>query len=103
MLIFESFRHTYSFMKYFDWSEEKNRILKEQRNISFEEIVFSVENGQMLDILKYHNQSTYPNQRLLIVEINKYAYVVPFIEDDERYFLKTIYPSRKATAEYLNK
>lgn len=90
-------------MKYFDWSEEKNRFLKEHRNISFEEVVFSVENGQLLDVLEHHNQSKYPNQRLLIVEINKYAFVVHFIEDDERYFLKTIYPSQKATAEYLNK
>lgn len=90
-------------MKYFDWSEKKNRILKEQRDISFEDVVFSVENGQLLDILEHNNQSKYPNQRLLIVEINKYAFVVPFVEDDERYFLKTIYPSRKATADYLNK
>lgn len=90
-------------MKYFDWSEKKNRILKEQRDISFEDVVFSVENGQLLDILEHHNQSKYPNQRLLIVEINKYVFVVPFVEDDERYFLKTIYPSRKATADYLNK
>lgn len=90
-------------MKYFDWSEKKNRILKEQRDISFEDVVFSVENGQLLDILEHHNQSKYPNQRLLIVEIIKYVFVVPFVEDDERYFLKTIYPSRKATADYLNK
>jgi uncharacterized DUF497 family protein len=90
-------------MKYIDWSEEKNRILKESRNISFEEIVFSIENGQLLDVLEQQNKSKYPDQRLLIVDVKNYAYVVPFVEDDEKYYLKTIYPSRKATQKYLNK
>ena len=89
-------------MKYFDWSEEKNRILKESRNISFEEIVFSIDNGRLLDVLEHHNKSKYTDQSLLIVNVNNYAYVMPFFEDDEKYFLKTIYPSRKATQKYLN-
>jgi len=90
-------------MKSFDWNEDKNRILKHTRNISFEEIVLDVESGAFLDVVEHHNKKKYPGQGMLIVDIQNYAYVVPFIEEDEIYFLKTIYPSRKATRNYLNK
>lgn len=79
-------------------NEEKNRILKKDRNISFEEIVLAIENEKLMDILEHHDSEKYPNQFLLIVEIQNYSYVV---EDDDAYFLKTIYPSRKATNNYL--
>lgn len=88
-------------MKYFDWDVKKNEILRETRNISFEEIVFAIANDKLLDILEHPNTEKYPNQKLFIVEISDYAYVVPFIEDEEKYFLKTIYPSREATKRYL--
>lgn len=90
-------------MKYFDWSKEKNRTLKEHRNISFEEVVLSISNGELLDVLEHPNKKKYPNQKILIVNINEYAYIVPFVENKKAYFLKTIYPSRKATRTYLNK
>ena len=90
-------------MRYFDWNEEKNRLLKKRRNISFEEIVLSIESGGLLDIVEHHDQNKYPNQKLLIVEVENYAFVVPFLLSDETYFLKTIYPSRKATQTYINK
>lgn len=90
-------------MKYFDWNEEKNRQLKEGRNISFEEIVLSIGSGGLLDIVEHHDRSRYPNQKLLIVDVQSYAYVVPFVVTEATYFLKTIYPSRKATQKYINK
>lgn len=90
-------------MKYFDWNEEKNRLLLESRNISFEEIVLSIDNGGLLDIVEHHDQTIYPDQKLLIVEVQNYAFVVPFVETDDTYFLKTIYPSRKATQKYISK
>ena len=89
-------------MKYFNWNEKKNQNLKKIRNISFEEIVLAIDDGKLLDILKHQNMKKYPDQLLLIVEIRNYAYVVPFVEDGESYFLKTIYPSRKATKTYLS-
>lgn len=88
-------------MKYFDWNDEKNDIIKEQRSISFEEIVLSIANGKLLDVLEHHNKEKYPNQKMFVVEVRDYAYLVPFVEDDEKYFLKTIYPSREATDKYL--
>ncbi len=89
-------------MKYFNWNEEKNIELQQGRGISFEEITFAIGNGGLLDEIKHHDQTKYPNQRIFIVEYNGYAYLVPYVSDDERYFLKTIYPSRKAAKKYLN-
>ena len=88
-------------MKYFSWSPEKNRLLQESRGISFEEIVFHIERGDVLDILEHPNQEKYSGQRILVVDVEGYAYIVPFVEDDREVFLKTIIPSRKATRDYL--
>ncbi len=90
-------------MKYFAWDEDKNNLLKETRNISFEEIVLSLSNNKLLEVVDHPNKQKYPNQRMFIVEVREYAYIVPFVEDEEKYFLKTIYPSREATKKYLNK
>jgi len=90
-------------MKYFDWNEDKNDLLKETRNISFEEIVLSISNEKLLEVVNHSNKEKYPNQKMFVVEIRDYAYIVPFVEDEEKYFLKTIYPSREATKKYLNK
>ena len=90
-------------MKYFAWDEDKNNRLKETRNISFEEIVLSLSNNKLLEVVEHPNKQKYPGQRIFIVEVRDYAYVVPFVEDEEKYFLKTIYPSREATNKYLNK
>lgn len=90
-------------MKYFDWDDDKNNLLKEKRNISFEEIELSIANNKLLEVIEHPNKQKYPNQRMFIVEVRDYAYIVPFIEDEEKYFLKTIYPSREATKKYLNK
>ena len=89
-------------MKYYDWNDEKNNIIKETRDISFEEIVLAISNGKILDIVEHPNKEKYPNQKMFIIEVRNYAYIVPFVEDDKKYFLKTIYPSREATKEYLN-
>ena len=90
-------------MKYFDWSNEKNETLKEERDISFEDILIAIEAGDILDIVENQNKDKYPNQKILIVEINKYAFLVPLAEDNEKIFLKTIIPSRKATKKYIIK
>jgi uncharacterized DUF497 family protein len=90
-------------MKYFDWDQDKNNLLKETRNVSFEEVILSLGNNKLLDMVENPNKLKYPNQKMFIVEIEEYAYIVPFAEDKEKYFLKTIYPSREATKKYLNK
>ena len=88
-------------MKYFAWDEEKNAKLRKERGIGFEDIVFHIERGNLLDILEHPNADRYAGQRIFIVRREGYVYLVPFVEDEHTVFLKTIIPSRKATKEYL--
>lgn len=88
-------------MKPFRWSPEKNESLRALRGVSFESIVVSVESGGLLDILAHPNQAKYPRQRVLAVACDSYVYLVPFVEEDDHFFLNTIIPSRKATRDYL--
>lgn len=90
-------------MKFFEWSEEKNELLKQERDVCFEEVVDAWNSGNVLEITDHPNKARYPNQKLAAVRIRDYVYLVPFIEDSERFFLKTIFPSRKATNKYLGK
>ena len=89
-------------MKHFAWNEEKNEVLKEERGISFEEILFHIRRGDVLDILEHPNPERYSGQRVFVVDVDGYAYLVPFVEDAQVVFLKTIIPSRKATKRYLD-
>lgn len=88
-------------MNYFIWNEEKNEQLKKARNISFEIIVSQIAMGKILDIVKHPDEKKYENQMIFIIEYESYAYLVPFVEDGECLFLKTIIPNRKATKKYL--
>jgi len=88
-------------MNYYKWSNEKNESLKLERGIGFEKIILHIERGDLLDVVDHPNKAQYPNQQVLVVEIENYVYLVPFIENEEGKFLKTIIPSRKATRDYL--
>ena len=89
-------------MKYFDWSDEKNNKLKTERDVCFEDIIIAINEKKVLDIVKNTNPK-YANQKILIININDYAYLVPFIDHNDKIFLKTIIPSRKATKKYIIK
>jgi len=88
-------------VKYFDWNVDKNDELIRERGISFEEIVFCIMHDGLLDIIEHPNRENYPNQKIFIVNIADYVYLVPFVEDEKTIFLKTIIPSRKMTKKYL--
>ncbi|MEI7816783.1 MAG: toxin [Desulfuromonadales bacterium] len=88
-------------MKAFRWNHDKNNQLKIEREVSFEQIVLALEGNGLRDILRHPNESKYPNQRILVVALEDYIYLVTFVEETDYYFLKTIIPSRKATKEYL--
>ena len=81
-------------MKYLNWNREKNEILKIKRGISFEEVALLIESGHILGIEEIPNR---PNQKIYILEINNYAFIVPFVESENEIFLKTVFPSRKYT------
>ena len=88
-------------MKYFSWDPEKNELLRIIRGITFEEIVFHVEHGNLLAVVEHPNSEKYANQQIMVVDVEGYAYLVPFVENRTGGFLKTIIPSRKATRDYL--
>lgn len=88
-------------MKPYVWDEEKNQLLKAERDISFEEVVAAIANGAVLDIFEHSNQERYPNQQIFILQMHAYVWLVPFVESDNDIALKTIIPSRKATKKYL--
>lgn len=88
-------------MKPIHWNPEKNKQLIEERDISFEAVIFSLQSGGLLDDVTHPNKEKYPHQRLFIVAIDEYAYLVPYVESEDEIFLKTIIPSRKATRQYL--
>ena len=86
----------------FNWSEEKNKILKENRKISFEDVIVAIQEGGLLEIIPNPSKN-HQEQDCFIVGIGNYTYIVPFIENEEGIFLKTIYPSRKYKKIFLNK
>lgn len=88
-------------MKSINWNTEKNVALKTLRGICFEDVVFFIERGEILDDYLHPNQKTYPGQRIMVISVANYAYLVPYVENEEELFLKTIIPSRKATQRYL--
>ena len=88
-------------MKIFKWNAEKNDVLARERGITFEEIVKRIEYGAEIIEMDHPNKKKYPNQKILIIDVDGYAYLVPCVIDRNEYFLKTIIPSRKATKKYL--
>ncbi len=88
-------------MKPFRWNADKNRQLQMERGVSFERALQAIAGDRLLAIIQHPNQEKYPTQRIFIIEINQYVYLVPFIENDEEIFLKTVIPSRKMTKQYL--
>ena len=88
-------------MSDFDWNDEKNEFLKSTRGVSFEEVVFHIQNGDVLDVLKHPSVDRYPKQNIIVLNIEGYVYLVPYVKERGVRFLKTIIPSRKATKEYL--
>ncbi len=87
-------------MKRLRWSAEKNHLLIQTRGVSFEEVALHIESDRILDVRKHPNAERYPHQKIFVIEFSDYVYLVPFVEDDDEIFLKTIIPSRKATKEF---
>jgi len=90
-------------MKPFDWDPNKNNLIKATRGVSFEDARMAYLNNKILDDFPHPRQKKYPDQRMTVLEINDYAYLVTYVENASIIFLKTIYPSRKATKKYLRK
>ena len=89
-------------MSEFDWNDNKNAYLEETRGICFEDIVVHIQNGSVLEVIRHPNREKYPNQNIMVIDVEGYAYLVPYVKTKGKRFLKTIIPSRKATREYLS-
>ncbi len=88
-------------MKPFDWDNKKSAVLEKERGICFEDIVIKIEEGFLLGNIEHPNQQKYAGQMMLVVNVNGYAYSVPYIEKEDVIHLITIFPSRKLTRVYL--
>jgi uncharacterized DUF497 family protein len=88
-------------MKPFDWDDKKSKVLDKERGICFEDVVIKIEEGFLLDDIEHPNKIKYPGQRIFVVNVDGYAYGVPFVEDENTIHLITVFPSRKLTRNYL--
>jgi len=86
--------------KRIEWSKAKNKTLKATRSVTFEIVAQIIYSDEYLGVSDHPNKIKYPQQRIYIVFINNYYYYVPFVEDDDKIFLKTIIPSRKIKRKY---
>lgn len=89
-------------MSDFDWNDEKNELLERSRCIWFEDILVHIQNGDVLDVIRHPNRERYPNQNIIVLNVEGYVWLVPYVKARGTRFLKTIIPSRKATQEYLS-
>jgi len=88
-------------MKSLNWNPAKNQQLIVERGVSFEDVVFYLQQDELLDDIEHPNREKYPNQRILVINMDGYVYLVPYVENRNEIFLKTVIPSRKATKQYL--
>ncbi len=88
-------------MKTIRWDNKKNEQLKATRGVGFEQVELKIATGDILAVVEHHNKERYPTQRVFVLDLSGYAYLVPFVETDTEIFLKTIFPNRQATSQYL--
>jgi len=79
----------------FTYDKEKDTLLRSTRGIGFQEAIEAIELGNVLTDFPHPNQNKYANQRVMVLQIDGYAYVVPYLMDEEVLVLKTVYPNRK--------
>jgi uncharacterized DUF497 family protein len=89
-------------MRQFDWNDEKSAELERTRGVCFEDVLVCIQNGDVLDVIRHPNRERYPKQNIIVLNINGYVWLVPYVKEKGVRFLKTIIPSRKATREYLS-
>jgi hypothetical protein len=85
----------------FDWDPEKNEWLTTNRGVSFEEIALLLSAGVLWQRARHPNPADYPNQEIFLIPIDDYIYFVPCVIEGDTVFLKTAFPHRKATKDYL--
>jgi len=87
-------------MKLYTWDSNKNEKLKNERHVCFEDVIYFLENGGHESTVEHPNQEKYKGQKMYIIIMRDYAYLVPFVETEDEIHLITIIPSRKTTKQY---
>ena len=83
----------------FRFNKEKNEKLLNERGMSFYMVIEAIAEKGILLNLDHPDQKGYPNQKIIVVNIDGYAYCVPYVvQENDVWFLKTIYPNRKFKA-----
>lgn len=88
-------------MSEIDWNDEKNEMLRRVRGVCFEDVLVCIQNGGVVDVVRHPNRERYPGQNIIVLNVEGYVWLVPYVKSRGVRFLKTIIPSRKATREYL--
>ncbi len=89
-------------MKPIRWNPDKSLPLKAERGVSFEEVLSAISQDGLLSVMDHPNRAKYGHQKMLVVRMQDYAYLVPYVENEREIFLKSIMPSRKATRDFLS-
>ena len=89
-------------MKSIRWNAEKSLPLKAEHGVSFGEVLSAISQGGLIAVMDHPNRAKYGHQKMLVVAIRDYAYLVPYVENENEIFLKNIIPSRKATRDFLS-
>ena len=90
-------------MKPIRWNSEKSLSLKAERGVSFEDVLSAISQGNLITVMDHPNREKYGHQKMLVVAIRDYAYLVPYVESENEIFLKSIMPSHKATRDFLSR
>ena len=89
-------------MKPIRWNADKSLSLKSERGVSFEEVLSAISQDGLLRVMDHPNRAKYGHQKMLVVRIRDYAYLVPYVGNEQEIFLKSIMPSRKANRDFLS-
>ena len=90
-------------MKPIRFNKDKDKVLKEKRGIGFKDVIKEMGAGKIVTVRKHPNTKKFPSQKIMLINIKNYIFVIPYIETEKEIFLKTIYKSRKYTKEFINK
>ena len=88
-------------MSEFDWDDLKNETLQRVRGVCLEDVLVCIRNGGVIDVIRHPDRDRYPSQSIIVLNMEGYVWLVPYVKSRGVRFLKTIIPSRKATREYL--
>lgn len=87
----------------YDFSQEKNVKLMAERGVGFEDVIAVLDARGPITVIDHPNKKKYPHQKIYVIEMDNYIYLIPYERNEDKIVLKTIFPSRKMTRLYGNR